>query len=78
MTYSQQEWLVLFLLFCVSVIYQPKTGTTFLFSQVYSSSKCQNYRTAAAHKPIAEFEDTSLNGRVVFWQLFYYSTPRQI
>lgn len=54
MAYNQQEWLGLFLVFCISVIYQPKTGTASHFSQVYSSSEGQNYRTATGHKPIAE------------------------
>lgn len=53
-SYNQRERLELFLVLCISVIYQPKAGMTFLFSQVYSSSKCQKYGTATAHKPVAE------------------------
>lgn len=75
MTYDQQEWLGLFLVFCVSVICQPKTGTTFFHSQVYSSSECQNYRTAAAHKPIAEFQDTSLKAGLFFGNYFTVVLP---
>lgn len=55
MTYNQQEWLGLFLVFCVSAIYQPKTGTTSLFSQVYAVVSAKTTELLQLTNPLLSF-----------------------
>lgn len=69
MTYDQEGWLGLFLVFCVSVIYQPKTGNSSHTFIVVSA------KTTELLQLTNPFWDTSLNGGLFFGNYFTIVLP---